>query len=1174
MKKLLLLFVLFPLLVLGQSQDQNYVKTTTYKKPTSLGAVDVSLPANATIQVTYYDGLGRPIQQVAHQQSGTGKDIVTPIAYDDFGRQVKDYLPYVPTTAASQDYIENALTDVLYYADYLGQSPFSQKQFEASPLNRVLKQAAPGTTWSMGSGHEIKLDYQTNSVDEVLLYIATSTWNTTEKVYSTTLSQTTHYAANQLYKTVTKNENWKNGDNDDNTTQEFKDKEGHVVLKRTFNENEAHDTYYVYDQYNNLSYVLPPLVSDAQADLEGLCYQYKYDYRNRLVEKKLPGKQWEYIVYDQLDRPIITGPANSPFGTSEVGWLFSRYDVFGRVCYTGWFTDVFATRADLQATYGTTVTNAVKKNSNTIDGVVVKYYSTDLPDGMKLLTVNYYDDYDFPNAPVVAGIPAVFGQNICTNAKGLATGSWARVLTTETATSGNTTYTLYDNQKYRPIANQTTNYLGGYTRATTQYNFEGQVLQTQTRHKRTAADYEIVVIETYEYTEQGRLLNHFHKINNYATELLAHNDYNELGQLITKNVGGNDITNYVGLQQVDYQYNIRGWLTNINDIDQLNIGNKPDLFAFRINYDSITNTLDNTVKPLYNGNIAETYWRTASDNTLRKYSYSYDALNRLNNAVYQKPEAAVSITHSYDERLQYDKNGNILHLDRTGEIDSQYITTPIDDLTYHYDIHKQNQLLQVVDASNSPAGFKDDGANQGDDYSYDDNGNLTADKNKNIQTINYNHLNLPTEIVFGTNQKISYIYDALGQKQKKVVTTSYDTTTDYLGGYQYKNEVLQFVPTAEGYVTVVKADVNTPYRYLFEYVYNYTDHLGNIRLSYSEEPSTHVLKILEQNHYYPFGLKHNNYNTDIKQYELLLDELKLKPAAGLTYKYKYNGKELQDELGLNMYDYGARNYDPALGRWMNMDAMSEEYFPMSPYSYAINNPIFFIDPDGNYIDIYYGEDSKQKARYGYEKNRDYSKVEGGSNGFLANAYKTLDALYTATNIEVDGKETNLMQTLMDDKRELSVVEGGEQGGSHFAKGRDFESEGKWTENSKNVIGTIHFNTKEGNLYDDVNNTSGKELQSLFASNKLSKNTKIVSATSVFGHEIAHAFNYASKPSDYNKRTRDTSTQNTAPYFKNAEEAKATTLSNLININLGQPQRNNYRAIGVPTQGVLSNQIRK
>ncbi|WP_208863570.1 RHS repeat-associated core domain-containing protein, partial [Flavobacterium araucananum] len=109
------------------------------------------------------------------------------------------------------------------------------------------------------------------------------------------------------------------------------------------------------------------------------------------------------------------------------------------------------------------------------------------------------------------------------------------------------------------------------------------------------------------------------------------------------------------------------------------------------------------------------------------------------------------------------------------------------------------------------------------------------------------------------------------------------------------------------------------------------DHLGNVRLSYAKNPQTQVLEIIEENNYYPFGLKHEGYNSDSKQ---------------IGYNYKYNGKELQDELGLNFYDYGARNYDPALGRWMNIDPLAEQMRRYSPYNYAFDNPVYFIDPDG------------------------------------------------------------------------------------------------------------------------------------------------------------------------------------------------------------------------------------
>ncbi len=160
-----------------------------------------------------------------------------------------------------------------------------------------------------------------------------------------------------------------------------------------------------------------------------------------------------------------------------------------------------------------------------------------------------------------------------------------------------------------------------------------------------------------------------------------------------------------------------------------------------------------------------------------------------------------------------------------------------------------------------------------------------------------------------------------------------------------------------------------PETLVINYAYQYKDHLGNIRLNYGKDPETNVLKVLEENHYYPFGLKHQNYNTGRRQLgkkeEILAGNLTLMPAFVLpteekpmVYKYKYNGKEWQDELGLNFYDYGARNYDPAIGRWMNLDPLAEKYTNMSLYAYVANNPLIYIDPDGKEIVVANKKDQK------------------------------------------------------------------------------------------------------------------------------------------------------------------------------------------------------------------------
>ena len=1060
MKKIFYLLLFLPLLGLAQSTTENYVKTTTYK------GVGATLPQ---VQISYFDGLGRPIQQVAVGQSGTGKNIVTPIEYDNYGRQVKDYLPYSSGTN-SLEFISRPIPDLItfYQTDAYGntQNPYSEKRLEASPLNRVLEQAAPGNDWSLTNPekHTIRFDYQTNTTGELVVkFNIHSNWDAAKGLYDVIQNDLTPqiYIGSKLYKTTTKDENWVSGF--DNTTEEFKDKEGRVILKRTY-ASEQHDTYYVYDQYGNLTFVLPPLVDLNRAItptvLDGLCYQYKYDYRNRLVEKKLPGKQWEFIIYDKLDRVVATGPAFSPFidqqspTSATIGWLITKYDCFNRPVYTGWTqasTITTTQRKDFQTILNNgTVFNESKTTSGTIDGIQAFYTNaiTIIPGTFKLLTVSYYDNYDFPNPPqiqnsLLEGQQLVYYNNSDHKPKGLPTGSWVRVLQNQTDSNGESSYTLYDN-KSRPVKSSTTNYLGGYTNVESKIDFSGKTLLAITRHKRTANATEIRTDEVFTYSAQDRLLTHTHQINLGTIQLLAANTYTEMGQLLSKNVGGTTINGSSGLQKVDYTYNIRGWLTGINNTRDLqdNENAQPDLFAFKINY----NTLDNNqadVKKLYNGNIAETRWRTDFDNLTRSYGYTYDALNRLTNAQYVRPSNpanpnASDIIDTFNETLSYDKNGNIQYLVRNGGIESQTTVPVMDNLVYGYDANDKNKLLKVTDATDNTDGFKD-GADNQEEYGYDLNGNMTRDDNKGITSIVYNHLNLPTKIEFNNdiNTKIEYLYTAVGQKiQKKVykyhqqISASLEPApaiaTDYLGGFQYVSGGLQFFPTAEGYVKYTE-EVRNP----FDYVFNYTDHLRNIRLSYGINPDTGLLKKMEENNYYPFGLKHATYNTEeiiivprkkpgipepetgrfgkfmIQKEETIIMKipiLDIDPpiddtpiAENSGYNYKYNGKELQDELGLNVYDYGARNYDPALGRWMNIDPLAETSRRFSPYTYALNNPVFFIDPDGMEAESFF------KSKFMNENGGHWSDQYKSGSG---NEKKGENSESTASNIPLVGNSGN------------------------------------------------------------------------------------------------------------------------------------------------------------------------
>ncbi|PZR20172.1 MAG: hypothetical protein DI539_11710 [Flavobacterium psychrophilum] len=427
-----------------------------------------------------------------------------------------------------------------------------------------------------------------------------------------------------------------------NTTEEFKDGDGKIILKRTFNLSVgivSLSTYYVYDQYGNLAYVLPPLSSATLSD--GNCYQYKYDDRNRVVEKRIPGKQWEYIVYDAQDRIVANGPVYSPFGTGEEGWIYNLYDAFGRLSISGWYpaAGINSTiRATLQNS-NSAVTNVTRYNlagSTTIDGVSVDYslpQNYSLPAGFKLLKINYYDNYKYAGSPGNPPFLSIEGQSVAAVVTGLPTGSWTRIPTIASETKNEVSYTMYDS-KGRVIRNRTTNYLGGYHTISNKLDFDGSLVYTVTSNRRTSLANVYTTREDFTYTAQDRLLSHTFKIGTLTTQLMSYNTYNELGQPTRKNVGGTDITGAAALQKVDYKYNIRGWLTEINDTGDLALPNDPqDLFAFKISYEEVTGqTMNGSVKPLYNGNISESIWRTPSDNIKRAYGYSDYSQNQLTGA--------------------------------------------------------------------------------------------------------------------------------------------------------------------------------------------------------------------------------------------------------------------------------------------------------------------------------------------------------------------------------------------------------------------------------------------------------------------------------------------------------------------------------------------------------------
>lgn len=868
------------------STNQNYILTSVphiagYNPAgTGYGTCDVM----QTVQ--YFDGLGRPLQTIQIKGSPAGQDIVQPFSYDAFGREDKKHLPYAATTSNGSYKADafNAGAGTAQFYNSTGTSgvqqgngiptipsPFAQTIFEPSPLNRPVEQGAPGTPWqpvpNSTTGHTVKVAYGTNAATDVIMWSVNTAGNGG--------TGTTNYPAGQLYATTTTDEMG-------NNTIEYKDKEGQVVCKKAQSGASTYlATYYVYDDLNNLRYVIPPIPStvtypssflETDATFTGFIYGYHYDERNRLIQKKIPGKGgWDYIVYNQLDQPVLT---QDPVQRAANQWMVTKYDALGRVIMTGlWNAGSVIPQATLQASIYAGTQWDVRDNTNT----TTSYNITSYPAVTTILTINYYDDYTF------YGNPYTSITNSYTNPKGLLTGSKTAILNAD-GTYGSMLWGAYCYDGFgREVVAIKQHFKGGqaayntnnYYITSTTYNFDSTVQHTSAAL--VVANTATLGIGTaYYYDHMNRPKQIWKAVWDQSQPqpsgtLISQSDYNEVGQLKTKHLHSPD-NGSTFKQDIDYTYNERGWLAGINDPSVAPAPNR--LFSEKLYYNELVPGHNGVAQ--FNGNISEQAYNKGSAG--QKYvTYYYDALNRL---------TAGNSSEGYSENtITYSTMGDIISMSRFGPNAAT--------LNYTY---SGTQLTGVSGTGFTTRSYP----------LYDANGNAKSDGLGN--TITYNLLNLPANI---PGKGLSYVYDATGSKLKKTVSGA---VTEYIDGIQYRTDgTIDFVMTEEGRAT--RSGTN----YIYEYTL--TDHLGNNRVAFDQNNG----KVGEDD-YYPFGLNvHRQVN------------------AG--NKYLYNKKEIQEEFN-NQYDYGARFYDPVIGRWTSVDPMAEKARRWSPYNYGLDDPIGNIDPDG------------------------------------------------------------------------------------------------------------------------------------------------------------------------------------------------------------------------------------
>jgi|CXWL01.1.fsa_nt_gi YD repeat-containing protein len=862
----------------------NFIRTWDATAPVQDGNVLTTKPLRDVKEATqYFDGLGRPLQTVVKQGSletgGTAADMVSAAVYDEFGREQYKYLPFAANNTGGNTSISDGLFKLnpfqqqatFMQAQYGSQGEtyfYSKINFEASPLNRVDKSMAPGNSW-VGNNRGVEAKYWINTnVDNVQMWKCDNVANSFG-----TYSSLGAYPAGELYKNVSVDEHGKQ-------VIEFKDKEGKVILKKVQLTAIADAgagsgytgwlcTYYIYDDFNNLRCVIQPkgvelLTANSWQLTASLfdeqCFRYEYDARNKMIKKKVPGAGEIFMVYDARDRLVMTQDANMR-SVSQKKWMYTTYDELNRPVSTGLITDNTNYNnhtAHLNAAYG-----------------IIGYPDLNNYPGYEELTKTFYDEYTwlgangnpFPSFNYDNSYDSYFQTASNTawpypqaNAqsfqlKGMPTGSKVKVLGTSTYLY---TISFYD-EKGRPIQVQSTNITGGTDIVTTQYTWAGQPLVTiQKQEKQGTGAQTSVVISQMTYDDLGRVSKTEKKVSNTlvnggampAYKTIAQNEYDKLGQLKKKSVGTNTVTG-TALETLNYDYNIRGWMLGMNR-DYAKDVNSNNYFGFDLGYDKANNNIiggQTYANPQYNGNIEGMVWKSKGDGEKRKYDFSYDAANRIMKADFTQYTGSAfnqSAGVNFDMKMgngtevstAYDANGNIKQMQQWGLKITGSIQ--IDNLAYTYQ-NSSNKLAKVIDGiatDNKLGDFKDGANGVTDDYSYDVNGNLNLDNNKAISSITYNHLNLPSVITVTGKGTITYTYDAAGNKIQKTtvdntVTPTKTTTTLYLGGSVYENDVLQFIGHEEGRLRFKAAVGSIPASLQYDYMLK--DHLGNVRMVLTEE---------------------------------------------------------------------------------------------------------------------------------------------------------------------------------------------------------------------------------------------------------------------------------------------------------------------------------------------------
>ncbi|NDW17918.1 hypothetical protein D0T53_03170 [Dysgonomonas sp. 216] len=931
--------------LLAQSNGDDYLPVNKVRAKTYLNA------KKSIIEDSFYDGLGTLNQKIQRQASPEKRHVATFYVHDMNGNEVVKTLP-IPMDPFRENsfYTESDMQEdmLAVYGDY----DASYETTYLNSLGNIVLSYGPGKAWRSRNKHmktEKTLNWSNDANLKCLWFEASDSkliWGQV-KLAGQAGQGLDEYLEGTLNVIKTTDE-------DNNISYTFYNSSKQLLLSRQINEEKKYDTYYVYDIYGNLRYVLPPMASDYIASktsnygtwineedkkVHGYCYSYTYDSRNRCIASRWPGCDWTYYVYDKADRLRMQQNGNQRI---ENKWTFYKYDAFGRIVIEG-VLNKSATWAQMQSAVDANSVVYEEFSTSSRDMYTWRSYpASDQINNTRSLIVNYYDNYNYTQS---AQFPELLRTYIAQESRykkefiiAALKPTGQRIETLEDTPRNIYKAFTYDETSDEPDVKMTYHLLNGLTIEKFERNKVGHV------NKRTVFDTIPGVASTsekyvYEYDHVGRLIKTNYQVNNETPIVMSEMKYNEHGQLQTKEI-------YNAKFNTQYLYNIRGWLTYAGN----------SLFRQNIAYNTEnTYPLIGSKKAYYNGNISAVSYGFETDgignNYGYGYTYDYDNLGRLKESRFHRIDKYTNGVNmdEFNESLSYDKHGNITDLKRTYTLNapSWNETVTPDLLQYRYN---GNQLQAVDDGERNTATYNTmfftDRASLGTEYLYDKNGNMVTDYNKRISKIKYNYLNLPYKLQMEEGHVAEYVYDATGTLLYEQELTAKGTsvpmgslvelTSDnirftsyryYVGNKIYNKSGsglanLQKTYTEEGTFNIVSKKV----RHL-AYI---KDHLGSVRAEYDLAATAANVKSLR--HYYPFGVEFsykNNSNT----------------------LERFNGKQVKTMHGQNFLDYGARMYDPTLARWHVIDPLAEKYYSISPYTYCLNNPVKYIDPDGRQVII-------------------------------------------------------------------------------------------------------------------------------------------------------------------------------------------------------------------------------